>query len=269
MIEIFDDIRKIYRFGRPCEALAPYVEFFSESCAGTTTLHLEGQPFSVRMFSSYTPTIWINLGPAYQLRINNHQQRIIAGQDILVVRDGITERINQAGDHIFTIKFFPGGLQAVLGLSQQAMAGRVISLRDILPGMFIARLKALPDFEQRLACVQQFLLHTLLQRPQPDHYLSLVLRTIADHDAGGMHYHVGEAAERRFVTSRTINRYFNRVIGVSPKQYLVIMRARLALTQYVQNRTTFDPTQFGYYDASHFHKEAAKFTGQRLGNLHG
>lgn len=267
MTEIFDDIRKIYRFSRPCEELQPFVEFFSESCADTTAVCFEGNPFTVKMFASYTPTIWLNLGPAYRLSINNKRLLIRPGEDILVVRDGITERINQPGDHIFTIKFFPGGLHTVLGISQQDMVGRIISLQHILPQDFISRLKALQTFEDRLQLTQLFLLTSMQQRTAPDHYTSLVQQTIADYANGSMQYNVSEAAGHSFVTSRTIHRYFHRVIGASPKQYLSIMRARLALTQYVQNRAAFLPTQYGYYDASHFHKEAEKFTGQRLGRL--
>lgn len=267
MIEIFDDIRKIYRFSRPCEELAPYIEFFSESCADTTTLCFEGSAFSVKMFASYTPTVWFNLGPAYKLYLNGSIRSIKAGEDILVVRDGITERINQASDHIFTIKFFPGALQAVLGVSQQTMAGRVIALQQIWPGTLIERVKALPGFEERLQLVQQFLLSSTRQRIVPDHYVSLVRKTMAEYNAGGMQYNVGQAAEKGFVTSKTINRYFHRVIGTSPKQYLSIMRARLALTAYMRNRAAFSPVLYGYYDASHFHKEVVKFTGQRLGRL--
>jgi len=70
MVEIFDNIRKIYRFTAPREELSDKIEFFSESCAESTQLHTRGDPFTVKMFSSWTPTIWINLGPSYELAVN-------------------------------------------------------------------------------------------------------------------------------------------------------------------------------------------------------
>lgn len=267
VVEIFDDIRKIYRFSKPCEELQPYIEFFSESCADATGTYFKGKPFSVKMFASYTPTIWINLGPAYRLSINNTHRTVAKGEDILLVREAITERINQPGDHIFTIKFYPGGMQAVLGLSQQAMAGRIVPLHHILPQNLISHIKALQNFDERLQLVQQYFLACMHQRNLPDHYTSLVQQTIASYTQAGMQYNVSQAAAQSFITSKTINRYFNRVIGTSPKQYLSVIRARTALTQYVKSRHGFEPTEYGYYDASHFHKEVLKFTGQKLRDI--
>jgi hypothetical protein len=66
MIEIFDDIRKIYQFGSPCEELADYIDFFSESSFEATRTHIGNSDFTVKMFPSWTPTFWINLGPSYQ-----------------------------------------------------------------------------------------------------------------------------------------------------------------------------------------------------------
>jgi len=71
-------------------------------------------------------------------------------------------------------------------------------------------------------------------------------------------------AEKMFVTSKTINRYFNKVVGTSPKNYFSIMRARVALTAYVNQKDVFIPYDFGYYDMSHFYKDVVKFTGQKL-----
>jgi len=71
-------------------------------------------------------------------------------------------------------------------------------------------------------------------------------------------------AEKMFVSSKTINRYFNRVVGLPPKNYFSILRARNALTAYVNHKQEFTPYDFGYYDMSHFYKEVVNFTGDKL-----
>jgi|GEM_PF-4537439 len=60
MVEIFEDIRKIYEFRQPCSELSPYIEFFSESSADKTARLIYQDSFSVKMFQSWTPTIWFN-----------------------------------------------------------------------------------------------------------------------------------------------------------------------------------------------------------------
>jgi AraC-like DNA-binding protein len=264
MVEIFDNIRKIYRFSAPCEALADHIEFFSESCTAATREYIGNERFTVKMFASYTPTCWINLGAPYGLTIGNRQYRIAASNDILVVRDGLTERINLPADHIFTVKFFPGGLEAILGLDQSRMIDRVVPLQQVLPAALINQVKQLPGFEARMQLLQDFFLYQLHKHKTTDHYIQFVKDTIACYEAGNMQYNVNELSARAFTSSKTINRYFHRVVGVSPKNYFSIVRARTALTAWVSNKRTFVPGDFGYYDMSHFYREMARFTGKGL-----
>ena len=79
-----------------------------------------------------------------------------------------------------------------------------------------------------------------------------------------MQLNTGEIAEKMFVTSKTINRYFHRVVGIPPKNYFSVLRARTALTHYVNHKADFAPYDFGYYDMSHFYKEVVRFTGKKL-----
>ena len=264
MTEIFDNIRKIYRFTPPCEELTDYIEFFSESSAEATHAHIGNDRFTVKMFASYTPTIWINLGSTYHLTIGNAGYKIPTGKDILIIRDGTVERHNLPGDYIFTIKFFPGGLGALLELNQSKMINQVIDVNKVLSPSLIQRIRSAGSFENRVQLLQQYFTGCLNRNKQQDHYIQFVKDTIACYEAGDFQYNVNELSARLFTSSKTINRYFNRVIGISPKDYFSILRARTALTALVHNKTGFAPDNYGYYDMSHFYKEVARFTGKKL-----
>lgn len=264
MVEIFDNIRKIYQFSPPCEELADFVEFFSESSSEATFIFFGNAPFTVKMFQSWTPTFWINLGSAYRLAMGNDQHLIQPGQDILIVRDSTVERHNSAADHIFTVKFFPGGLEAILDIDQSKVSNHVVDLGKILPASLILGIRKMNGFENRVKLIQNFLLCQLKKKKNRDHYIRLVKETIACYEAGDMQYNINELSARLFTTSKSINRYFNRVIGTTPKNYFSILRARMALTAYVGNKKTFIPSDFGYYDMSHFYKNVVTFTGQKL-----
>jgi len=71
MREIFDDIRQLYRFRCPTGELEDLIEFFSESESEKTKSFAGGHLFTVSMFPSYTPTIWLNFGPSYQIGLGN------------------------------------------------------------------------------------------------------------------------------------------------------------------------------------------------------
>jgi len=264
MVEIFDNIRKIYTFTEVCPELAEHIEFFSESSALSTQKYIGNSSFSVKMFPSWTPTFYINLGAPYLISVGQQQHRISAKQDILILRDSIVERFNTPSDNIFTVKFYPGGLEAVLGTSQLKCARRIVDLGAILPAKLLNSMKKPITFHERCGLMQNYLLKVLEERQQNDYYLRFVRDCIDNYGVSGMQLNTGEIAEKMFVTSKTINRYFNRVVGISPKNYFSIVRARTALTYYVNHKRGFMPYDFGYYDMSHFYKEMVRFTGKKL-----
>lgn len=266
MVEIFNDIRREHQFAEPCGELTPHIEFFSESMPPVENLFgntLTPGFKSVKMFPSYTPTFWINLGTPYYLSVANQTHLIKANDDILVLRDTRVEKFKQPTDHIFTVKFLPGGLEAILGINQVILIGQVTNLNTILPPAFLKKIKQPMPFEERLALMQNFLLGCY-KGTQNNHYVQFITDCIESYDTAGMQINTSQMAEKMFVTSKTINRYFNKVVGTSPKNYFSIMRTRVALTAYVNQKEVFSPYDFGYYDMSHFYKDVVKFTGQKL-----
>lgn len=264
MTEIFDNIRKLYRFYVPDNELADYIEFFSESSAQETYHYVADNRFTIRMFPSWTPTFYINLGEPYQLTVGPAHYRIEKSTDVLILRNNIVERHNLPTDHIFSVKFFPGGLEAILGINQVKLVDQVVNLNTVLPATLLHHAKQLTDFEERTELIQNFFLDQLNSRKKTDHYRQLVTSTVGTFDSSSLTLNTGQLAERMFLTSKTINRYFHRVIGTPPKKYFTTLRARTALLNYVANKDRFTPDDYGYYDMSHFYKDVVKFTGRKL-----
>jgi len=262
MVEIFQNIRKIYTFQQPCEELADHIEFFSESSLEATKQHVSGKNFSVKMFASWTPTFYINLGAPYEIQVGSKRHFIAGDEDILILRNSIVERYNTPTDNIFTVKFYPGGLEAMLDIKQPLLADKVINLKELLPKKLLHKIKQPITFEERVELMQNFFM--VGYRKPHDHYIKFVRDAIDNFSTTGLQASNSDLAERMFTTSKTINRYFNQVIGTSPKNYFSIMRARTALTGYVGNKPEFIPYDYGYYDMSHFYKDVVKFTGQKL-----
>ncbi|WP_090148954.1 AraC family transcriptional regulator [Dyadobacter soli] len=255
MKEIFDPIRNHYTFAQPCGELAKHIDFFSESIVNDSG-------FTVEMFPSWTPTIYINLGNPYQISLNTSIWNVHADADILVLRDVHTTRLNLPGDRIFTIKFKPGGLEAILAISQVQLKGKIIPLHHILPTHIIGQIRNGPTFAVRQKIAEEYLQNRYQER-KTDHYLTFVQDLTETYQETRLQFNVSQLAEKHFTTSKSINRYFHRVIGINPKGYFSILRARTALTAYM-TAEGFDPCEFGYYDSSHFYREVLKFTGSYL-----
>lgn len=264
MVEIFDNIHKIYQYQAPCGELADYIEFFSESSPQATREHIADEHFNVRLFPSWTPTFWFNLGSPYQLLIGNQSYSVQSDDDVLLLRNSIIERVNMPTDHIFTVKFSPGGFEAILGIKQSALGDKLINLATVLPVQLIRRIKRFDVFEERVILLQHFFLAQLQKQPVQAHEFRIVQKAIETYHISNMEYNSSEVAKVVFATNKTIYRYFNQVVGTSPKNYFSTIRVRTALQNYVADKSDFSPYDFGYYDMSHFYKDVVKFTGKKL-----
>ena len=264
MVEIFQNIRKRYQFSTPCEELVSAVEFYSQSIADCSVQHLTVDSSSVKMFPSWTPTFYINLGAPYAIDLKNSRYHVKGDEDILILRNANVTRHILPADNIFTVKFNPGGLETVFGLNQAPVIDQIIHLHHILPVQLLQRIKQPISFEERVAIMESYLLGAYVKRSNPDHYVSMVNDCIGEYRAAGMQLNTTKVAERLFISSKTIYRYFNRVIGTSPKNYFSILRGRNALTAFINDSENFIPMDYGYYDLSHFQKDMVNFTGQRL-----
>ena len=264
MVEIFDDIRKLYRFKAPCEELANYVEFFSETSVEATREFIHTPKFTVKLFPSFTPTIWINLGSPYVLTNGRQQVFVAADKDVLLLRNNIVERTNLRTDNIFTLKFHPGGFEAVFGIEQKKIGNNIIDINNIIPGRIINKLKRLDCFEDRVQLAENYFL-SLLNVKFADNYLyQKVSGAVNAFQQSNMTSNSNQLAAQLNITDKTLYRYFKNLVGISPKNYCAIVRARTALTHYVTSSKDFSPYDYGYYDMSHFRKAVVKFTGQKL-----
>lgn len=266
MVEIFDNIRRIYNFDQPCAELADFIEFFSESSVEKTNQFMPVEHFTVKLFPSWTPTIWLNLGSAYHLEINNKYLIVKENEDILLLRDStVTRHVNQS-DHIFTIKFYPGGLESVLGVNQLKLKNKIIKAKDVIPHYLIQMVKQADTYENRIQLLQDYFLLTRhrTQHKRRDYYLNSVKCAIDNYQDEEFLLNTGQVADRLLITSKTINRYFNNIVGINPKKYFSVVRARSALTRHVNSKKNFDPNNFGYHDMSHFYKDISNFIGAGL-----
>lgn len=264
MVEIFDNIHKIYQYQAPCGELADYIEFFSESSPQATREHIANERFNVRLFPSWTPTFWFNLGSPYQLLIGNKSYSVQSEEDVLLLRNSIVERYNLPTDHIFTVKFSPGGFESIFGIKQSVLGDALVNLVIFIPLQLIQQIKRVDNFEERVELLQNFFLITRKKRINQEHYFRTVQKAIKTYHISNMEFNSSEVAKEVFATNKTIYRYFNQVIGTTPKNYFSILRVRTALQGYVADKSDFSPYDFGYYDMSHFYKDVVKFTGRKL-----
>ncbi len=266
MTEIFENIKKLYLFQLPCATLAPYVEFFSETSLTDTQHYIKTEEFTVKLFPSYTPTIWLNLGSPYLLKNGRQQQYIDQSKDILVLRNEIIERRNLPLDNIFTVKFLPGGFEAIFGHSQSKIGSEVINVKELISTALLHKLKDLASMTDRIAVLENLFLSQLHLNQKHGYYFNYLQQAINTFRLSGLALKNKEIVQDMPISDKSLYRYFTKVVGTNPKNFMAIDRVRTALTAFIKDKNTFSPYIYGYYDMSHFYKDVKRFTGQKLSN---
>ncbi|MFN8355093.1 MAG: hypothetical protein U0Y10_11635 [Spirosomataceae bacterium] len=112
--------------------MGSYIEFFSESDLVVTDQKAGDNPFSIKLFPSYTPTFWISLGTDYTLRTATEAKGVGDSKRVLVLRNNTLERVNSPKDHIFTIKFKPCGFEVIFGVPQSQIGNEFHDAAELL-----------------------------------------------------------------------------------------------------------------------------------------
>jgi AraC-like DNA-binding protein len=156
---------------------------------------------------------------------------------------------------VFGIKFRPGGFLPFLGRPLSEITDTVLPAEQLWgpPAALLAeRMTAAPGLDHRVALVEQFLRE---RWPPPDPQVELVQRIVAAllHDRTVTR--VDDVTEMFNINPRTLQRLFQRYVGVSPKW--VLRRYRLHEAAAVLAREQHRPwaeaaAELGYFDQSHF-----------------
>ena len=152
-------------------------------------------------------------------------------------------------------RFFAGPLHELFG--------QTLSLDDLAHPREVARassrIREAHDDTERIATFEQFLLD--VARPwHPDPVVLCVLRAI---DAASGAIRVGALAKIAALSQDALEKRFRRAVGLTPKQYALIIRLRRAVDSYAHGgsltQISFDA---GYSDQSHFIRQFRQVTGE-------
>lgn len=171
-----------------------------------------------------------------------------------VGRERFTYVYRDAG-RVFGVKFRPGGFLPFLGRPLAGITGAVLPAEQLWGPAATAlaeRLTAAPGVDGLVAHVEEFLRE---RRPLPDPQVAFVQRIVAALLHDRTITRVDDVTEMFGITPRTLQRLFQRYVGVSPKW--VLRRYRLHEAAAALAREQHRPwaevaAELGYFDQSHF-----------------
>jgi len=173
---------------------------------------------------------------------------------------------HQPDNHIFGIKFLPGGLYPFVSNDFVDMTNITLDMELIFGkevNLLAEQLYHLPDFESRIARMEVFLMARLLERKmQKFNFVKLATSLLSTKNADA---EIAQLAKQLNTNYKALSRTFYEVIGIAPKQFAQMRRFERALQllfSETQTNCTEIGYQAGYYDQAHFIREFKKFAQQ-------
>jgi AraC-like DNA-binding protein len=177
-------------------------------------------------------------------------------------------RLLEGKSFAFGVKFRAGGFQPFLGASVAGIADLRVPL-DTLFGAdglaFAAAVRTCQDADAMLGAAEKFLLDRL---PARDANTALAAKLVAEIAADTSMTSVDTLEAHSGLNKRTLQRLFQRYVGVGPKWVIKRYRIHEAVAQ-IQSGTPIQLSQLalelGYFDQSHFIRDFTSLVGKPPG----
>jgi len=167
---------------------------------------------------------------------------------------GFKENKIKPNANLLGIRFKPGAFSVFYKFG---------SLYEITDQTIELEKKIAPDLQQTIQYSTTYFDHFLLGKlAKPKHGLFPI---IADIQKNKGQINVNILAQRHFITIRQLERYFKQYVGVSPKEFINLVRYQYTLP-IIQHKSPFQSLsdiafECGYYDHAHMANEIKRYTG--------
>jgi AraC-like DNA-binding protein len=174
-----------------------------------------------------------------------------------------TRLIMSGNLRVFTIRFQPGGFNALFGVPMRALVNEGVPADDVLGGA-AKRLRdgimSAPDFEARIATAQRWVAECLAVAPPVD---QVAWSAAALHRSGGQ-LSIRPLARRAGLSDRQFTRRFETQVGLTPKLFARTVRLNALLDAKARSPNvawTELAHRAGYADQAHFVRDCRALAG--------
>ncbi|CAN5764058.1 hypothetical protein BH11BAC4_BH11BAC4_12300 [soil metagenome] len=258
-IEFFDIDhfeRNYYRI-KPPASLAHFIDFFWQ----TKFDHLWStypNGFSDALFPNIGYTYLVNLGTPFIMQVDEKQTQMKT--DGFLPRHQSIECHHQPGNVLFGIKFkiSPVIFQKKINFSEYKES--IFPLSYLMDKSVLDQIKQALSFDERVELLLTYFKSLITEFDGPPKPVKIVSEIIdaCDKD-NSFDISIAALAEQQYISSRTLQRYFEITTSLSSKKTLQILRIRKAVAQIASDPAGFDHKVYGYYDYSHFYKHLRQF----------
>jgi AraC-like DNA-binding protein len=246
-----------YHRAAPPRNLAHLIDFFWE----TKFDHLWKQypaGFSDLLFPNTGYTYLINLGTPFVMQVGEKKFRMKT--DGFLPRHKAIECYHLPGNQLFGIKFKISPVIYEKKINFSEYREYIYPLSYLMAPGIIDHVKKVDSFAERVKILVHYfqsITSKYAGYTEPIQIVSSIFQQCErdkDYSAPVEKY----AAQHR-ISTRTLQRYFEKTTGISSKKALQVFRIRKATEHIISSPLTFDYRDYGYFDHSHFYKHLRQF----------
>jgi len=223
--------------------------------------------FSDALFPNIGYTYLINLGTPFVMQVE--EEKFEMKGDGFLPRPTSIECFHQKGNRIFGIKFKVSPVIFDKQVNFSEYQQYIFPLSYLMDEKIIKKIKSLGSFDKRVKMLSghyETIIREHADAFAPVKIVTNILRRVQTENAFSIS--IESFAKECGVSSRTLQRYFEKATGISSKKAIQIMRIRKAVAHLANEPSTFHYSEYGYYDHSHFYKHLKEFLHkQTLVNL--
>lgn len=258
-VEILDreHFDKNYHRTKPARAVSHFIDFYWQ----TKFDHLWDQHpdgFSDALFPNIGYTYLINLGTPFTMQVGKKKYDMKA--DGFLPRHQSIECFHQTGNCIFGIKFKISPIIFEKKVNFSEYTESIFPLSYLLEKQVLESIKCADTFNERVNLLNGHY-NTIIKKFEGSTLPVNIVSEIIDQCSRNMAFadSIEGMAAKYAISSRTLQRYFEKCTSLSTKKTLQILRIRKAVEHMAHDPASFKITQYGYYDYSHFYKHLQQF----------
>jgi AraC-like DNA-binding protein len=167
---------------------------------------------------------------------------------------------HSAGNRIFGIKFNVSPVIFEKKVNFSEYKEYIFPLAYLLDRKILEKIKTAGSFEKRMQLASDHYERIIERYAGSLKQVDVVTQIIKDFtETRNFTISIEELSARYNISSRTLQRYFEATTSISTKQALQIMRIRKAIEHLTTDAGSFNYSQYGYFDYSHFYKHLKSF----------
>jgi len=258
-IEFFDidHFENNYHRVPPHEDLAHFIDFFWET-KFDELLQQNPEGFSDALFPNIGYTYLINLGTPFVMQVD--EKRFEMKGDGFLPRHKSIECFHQAGNRLFGIKFRVSPVIFEKKINFSEYREYIFPLSYLLDQQIINKVKDAFDFDARVDVLTSYFLNIVRKNSASRQSIQIVTGILERCNVtNNFTTPVQRLAGQHNISTRTLQRYFERTTSISSKKALQILRIRKATQHLATSPGDFHFSLYGYYDHSHFYKHLKQF----------